>query len=195
MMVDLVWFWKKTSERWSTTCRLLLFFCGSRRKRNKKWCQGCWCCLSGIFFPNFENQGTLATGMLMHRLLPAFLGTLAALVFFFWLEKASNDLWSQLVGCGWVGRKEEAWSLFKRFQVEWQEAQRCWRGGQPHKRRRCEMRVFPWMLGIPEKNYSLWLNHWCHETQIFVGILFGGGKWYQKAASTGVVQLHSSNLA
>jgi len=40
------------------------------------------------FFPNFENQGTLATAMLMHRLLPAFLGTLAALVVFFfgWIK-------------------------------------------------------------------------------------------------------------
>ena len=31
------------------------------------------------FISKFWNQGTLATAMLMHRLLPAFLGTLAAL--------------------------------------------------------------------------------------------------------------------
>jgi len=68
---------------------------------------------------------------------------------FFWLDQASNDLWSQLVGCGWKGLILKVVQEIPNGMAR--GSKMLIRGGQPHKRRRCEMRVFPWMLGIPEK--------------------------------------------
>lgn len=101
------------------------------------------------------------------------------------LVKASGDLWSQLVGCGW---KERSGGLKHKHTKQKQIESSSWKLGGKRKHGVCS-RDSKWngkrlkdveggdnltrgedvkceaSLGCLEflkKNYSLWLNHWCH---------------------------------